>query len=681
MSTNRPSGSMLLDQSQAHPGSLDLSIFQKKAAAGGSGGAAGSGSASQGSVNPNYLKECREDNPDPASSQETTKSVILSACSIDTPPDQLRTNQPFEMSVQAKSSDGSVPAGKVSFRLFCMVPKAGGAEEAEDQSVLYTGLVKDGKASAQGKLVAPKKSVPSGTKLKYYVVAEHPEASEKAECAKIEIEADKPPQPLAVLTLGAVHFGFGSSFVLPAAAAKIAEFKQAIDKNPGAGVAVFGHADPVGGDDGNKKLSGRRAMSVYRLLTKNVEEWSKIASDDKWDLRHTQAMLAHLQDKKQVPYYGGSVDGKNGPKTESAVKAFQQDNGLKPDGIAGPRTHAKLYELYMGSICPVTCKDEDFLGDPTDPKRQWACIGCGEFNPVLVFSREDDDKFRTSGDKSARDAKNAPNRRATVMLFPPASKGPGNVVFPCPALDEGWSKCKEQLFEDADTRLKPGEAERTWEKDKNTFACKFYAGIAHESSGPPVDPVQDGKLNLHLLDQNGAEFPSGTSIPYRLTIGGTAASEGKSLDGWVEHQLDPNACQEVKIEWGALEGGGSGYRFESIVFVGCDGAQGRELSMARLGNLGYVCDSGSDEDFRHAIQAFQRDYGIEESPDLVDGDAPPVTKAKLAEFYGDSCTAPEPPSPSVADDEDEEQPPSNNIEYESDEIDSDGRIQEWRRYP
>lgn len=36
------------------------------------------------------------------------------------------------------------------------------------------------------------------------------------------------------------------------------------------------------------------------------------------------------------------ADGKFGPGTEKAVKEFQQKNGLKVDGIAGPQTLAKL---------------------------------------------------------------------------------------------------------------------------------------------------------------------------------------------------------------------------------------------------------------------------------------------------------------------------------------------------
>ena len=45
----------------------------------------------------------------------------------------------------------------------------------------------------------------------------------------------------------------------------------------------------------------------------------------------------------------GSTDGRLGPRTRSAVREFQQANGLQPDGKIGPRTWAKL-ESYLQKL-------------------------------------------------------------------------------------------------------------------------------------------------------------------------------------------------------------------------------------------------------------------------------------------------------------------------------------------
>ncbi len=59
--------------------------------------------------------------------------------------------------------------------------------------------------------------------------------------------------------------------------------------------------------------------------------------DDGSEVRRLQTRL------KELGYYKGSVDGDFGEGTESAVKAFQQQNGLTVDGKAGSYTLSKLY--------------------------------------------------------------------------------------------------------------------------------------------------------------------------------------------------------------------------------------------------------------------------------------------------------------------------------------------------
>lgn len=55
------------------------------------------------------------------------------------------------------------------------------------------------------------------------------------------------------------------------------------------------------------------------------------------------------------PGYGGvlALDGQFGPGTKAAVTRFQQAYGLGADGIAGPATFGKIYELQDDDCTPV----------------------------------------------------------------------------------------------------------------------------------------------------------------------------------------------------------------------------------------------------------------------------------------------------------------------------------------
>ena len=58
--------------------------------------------------------------------------------------------------------------------------------------------------------------------------------------------------------------------------------------------------------------------------------------------------VGKLQEELHKLGYDVSADKQFGPQTEAAIKAFQQDHGLKPDGQVGPQTQAALNrELKM----------------------------------------------------------------------------------------------------------------------------------------------------------------------------------------------------------------------------------------------------------------------------------------------------------------------------------------------
>ena len=72
-------------------------------------------------------------------------------------------------------------------------------------------------------------------------------------------------------------------------------------------------------------------ITTLSLQNNYVQALSKYGSNGS-EVRSIQEKL------KRWGYYTGNVDGIYGSRTVSAVKKFQQKNGLSVDGIAGPKT-------------------------------------------------------------------------------------------------------------------------------------------------------------------------------------------------------------------------------------------------------------------------------------------------------------------------------------------------------
>lgn len=110
-------------------------------------------------------------------------------------------------------------------------------------------------------------------------------------------------------------------------------------------------------------------IAVICIFTIAASALSKIGSRSQ-EVRDIQTVL------KSKGYYAGNVDGIFGTQTKNAVIAFQRDNGLKVDGIAGPATLKALglsggnsyggysssdYEL-LARIISAEARGEPYLG-------------------------------------------------------------------------------------------------------------------------------------------------------------------------------------------------------------------------------------------------------------------------------------------------------------------------------
>ncbi|HEY3068352.1 MAG TPA: OmpA family protein [Methylomirabilota bacterium] len=370
--------------------------------------------------------------------------------------------------------------------------------------------------------------------------------------------------PVACWRVDDIRFEFDSSVVMPGVKTELDELKKLRTQHPGAPMSVFGHADPVGSDAYNKALSGRRATAIYALLTRDTALWEDLFSNtlgnDRWGLPALQTMQDTLD---AAPGGAGRA-----PRAKDAEK--------------NPGLRKTLFEQYMNELCGPDLKvaKTDFLGRGADAGGKADFQGCSEFNPVLLFSEKEQQRFDAATDKSERNAANSPNRRVMVLLFRKGSK----VVpskWPCPRAKEGTAGCEKRFWSDGQTRRsrRLPDAERRFPDTRDTFACRFYQRLTTSSPCEDIPVLETAKLEF-VLDGNGdrkidASDPATTFLrmglwdnafdPPPAGSGAGAANvlandvaEDKNFVGADTRRFylrvtDPNASGRVKVNWRTLK--------------------------------------------------------------------------------------------------------------------------------
>jgi hypothetical protein len=418
--------------------------------------------------------------------------------------------------------------------------------------------------------------------------------------------------PKGCFRLEDILFEFDSSFVKPEIAKEMPLLADLRDKHKQGDLmpplSIFGHADPSGKDDYNKQLSGRRATAIYAMLVRDVDLWedlfTKPFGGDDWGKKQSiEIMLTALG---RLP---GPGEGNESGETKDAVKAFQADKGLKVDGVAGPKTRKALYRDYMDLLCGRRLeldKEEDFLGRHKDAGGKGDFQGCGEFNPIRMFSHEENERFKKAADKTERNAQNEPNRRVMILLFAPGRRVNPD-FWPCPRVKEGVAACKKRFFADADKRRSFQEERREFDKTKDTFACRFYQIISDDS---PCERFLT-RFHIRLYDLEGHFI---ASAPFELTVGNRPAIKSKAdVKGFAVAQ-DIEIPNKVTIRWGfpPAKNEPPELVFELGMFLKIDESDREEEARRKLNNLGY----SPEEALEKNVAAFQREYGHLSSPPL-----------------------------------------------------------------
>lgn len=421
--------------------------------------------------------------------------------------------------------------------------------------------------------------------------------------------------PVACWRVDDVRFAFDSSLVTPDVAAELqmlVSLREAhkktdtlTSKTEYPPLSVFGHADPVGTDDYNKALSGRRATAIYALLIANSEAatsvslWQQIAEAENWGADQRQTM--------------------------------RNATGL-PDGTSD----SDLFKAYLQKLCPkeLQLTRKDFLSQGADSGGKGDYQGCSEFNPVLIFSQNREAQFEDSNNEAARNLANAQNRRVVVLLFRVGSKVDPN-KWPCPRSKEGTAGCIRRFWSDGEkrgsTRLQ--SQDREYVKTRDTFACRFYDRICNSS------PCENhSNFRIRLYDSDGNYIPN---APCRVTIEQREPYQMQADVRGVIVLRDVKVPSNCVIEWGFTpkDGEDADLEFVSNFQWTGQGTQKQEEAAADAGeqddsakmlnNLGYA-----SSDAKLNLKNFQRDYGDLASPALQPtGEMDASTKKLLTDVY------------------------------------------------
>jgi hypothetical protein len=441
--------------------------------------------------------------------------------------------------------------------------------------------------------------------------------------------------PVACWRVDDIRFAFDSSFVaadplddpneVPSdIRAELKHLVGLVQEHSGCPLSVFGHADPVGSDDYNKLLSGRRATAIYALLTTNsdistaVKMWRDIASTENW-----------------------------GSKQREMMQSFT--------GLPATTQDAQLIQAYLQKLCPSDLKlsKTDFLGRGAGTSHTADMQGCGKFNPLLLFSKEDQTTFDQAarGDSkqpenqetlAKRNAANSPNRRVLVLFFRKGSRiDPAK--WPCPSVTEGIVKCKKRFWSDGEDRRSthlPG-SERSFLDTHDTFACRFFQRISDQSPCEQLVPLVP--LRIRLIDNRFIKDQDQPfdGLQYRLEVLNFHFN-GEATGGIIEHMIPSTATtgtltllQKSKDNQPVVF-----WKLNLEIVPSLAAISTAEGAQARLNNLGFFASQQitGDLDDRtvRAIQRFQTFYKVK-GPDgkqdfLGDLDGPTVDKLK--EVYG-----------------------------------------------
>jgi hypothetical protein len=422
--------------------------------------------------------------------------------------------------------------------------------------------------------------------------------------------------PIACWRLDDIRFDFDSSVIKPDVENELKILAELVRQHPpssktslkpGCPLSIFGHADPTGRDDYNKQLSGRRAKAIYALLTRRTDLWEQLYSNrfgnDVWGPPALRMML----------------EATNGPEPD--LEEDMPELVTQHERSATKRT--ALFARYMEKLCGTDLKLDagDFLARGEDLQGKGDYQGCGEFNPVLMFSQQEYQRLQDAANKQERDVENGPNRRVVLLIYRKGSRVSAQ-NWPCPSANEGVAGCKTRFWKDGEQRRSPAAERRTIEGSGDTFACRFYERLSRQS---PCDHNSVVKLVPIAFDD--ALLGWVKDVDVRLVYEDGFAEQLKTnAKGVVMAKTSHGAFTDITYSRGDVRGSGR-------IFVLPPDARSETGCWQRLVNLGYVdldlppAQPPTSEHLALAVEEFQSEFGKIPNGELDDETRTLITHA------------------------------------------------------
>jgi outer membrane protein OmpA-like peptidoglycan-associated protein len=319
---------------------------------------------------------------------------------------------------------------------------------------------------------------------------------------KIHVKKKKAPptQFLACAKVKGVTFEKGKSFIRPSVVDDLKALENDLKKYPKAMVMIWGHcdADEKNADDSlyAKKLSERRAKSVYAFITNDVDAWESLYTEESWGPGAVTTILADL---------GYNLED---PNAQAAIKKYQTKKGLATkDGSPNAETRKALFKDYMTGKHDIKLDASRFM-DPTT-------MGCSYYNPE---GKESDI-----------------NRRVMFYLFN-KDRLP---TLPCALAD--LAPCDKQM-----------QAPKN--RYSETYNCSFYDSVAKGCDKMAADAAKDliwVYLKLLYIDPEDKKktraFPK--DLPVKVVYKDKSTEDATTKDGGKLELLVPRAKQSFSLSF------------------------------------------------------------------------------------------------------------------------------------